>query len=150
MRIWIDADGCPVVGLTIKIAKKHDLPVTVVKNYAIVIESEYAEIVTVDISRDAADYYIANHINEGDLVITQDNGLAAMVLAKKGHCLNQNGKTINEMNIDFVLDSRHHGRVARLQHQRGPRHNKRTGEDDLAYEKALLEIINRDRRYHVY
>jgi uncharacterized protein YaiI (UPF0178 family) len=139
-----------VVNLTIGIAKKYQMPVSVVKNYAIVIENDYAEIITVDISRDAADYYIANHIEPGDLVITQDNGLAAMVLAKKGRCLNQNGRVIDEANIDFVLDSRHHGRVARLQHQRGPRHKKRTNEDDVQYEKALKEMIDKDRRSHVY
>ena len=113
MRIWIDADGCPVVSQTIAIAKRSDIPVTVVKNYAIAFESDYAEVVTVDISRDAADYYIANHLAPLDLVITQDNGLAAMVLAKKGLCINQNGKEIHAANIDFILDSRHQGQIGR-------------------------------------
>ena len=44
MRIWIDADGCPVVNHTLKIAEKKRIPVTVVKNYAVVIESDYAEV----------------------------------------------------------------------------------------------------------
>ena len=143
MRIWIDADGCPVVDETIVIAKHLNIPVTVVKNYAVTYESTYAEVVTVDISRDAADYYIANHIEPLDLVITQDNGLAAMVLAKKGLCINQNGREIHKDNIDFILDSRHHGRVARLQNQRGPRHKKRTPEDDRAFEAGLLAILGR-------
>jgi len=141
MRIWIDADGCPVVDITIVIAKKYDLPVTVVKNYAVKIESAYAEIVTVDIERDSADYYIANHLSVGDLVITQDYGLAAMVLAKRGFCLNQNGREITALNIDFILDSRHQSRVARTQNQRGPRHKKRTTSDDADFKKALLERL---------
>lgn len=143
MRIWIDADGCPVVSQTIAIAKRSDIPVTVVKNYAIAFESDYAEVVTVDISRDAADYYIANHLAPLDLVITQDNGLAAMVLAKKGLCINQNGKEIHKDNIDFILDSRHQGRVARLQNQRGPRHKKRTPDDDRAFEVGLRALLDR-------
>lgn len=83
MRIWIDGDGCPVVDLAIDVAKKLDLPVTVVKNYAVHIVSDYAQVVSVDISRDSADYYIANQMTKGDLVITQDYGLGAMV-AKRG------------------------------------------------------------------
>lgn len=142
MRVWIDADGCPVVSIAIEVAKKYALPVTVVKNYAISIQSEYAEIITVDISKDSADYYIANHLAEGDLVITQDNGLAAMVLAKKGFCLNQNGREINSSNIDFVLDSRHLGRVARQQNIRGPRHKKRTGADDAIFRNALIAFLS--------
>lgn len=81
--IWIDADGCPVVNSTINIAKQNSIPVIVVKNYSVQLNSDYAKIVTVDIARDSADYYIANNINSYDLVITQDYGLAAMVLAKR-------------------------------------------------------------------
>lgn len=141
MKIWIDADGCPVVDLTIAIAKEKNLPVTVVKNYAVKIENNYAEIVTVDIERDSADYYIANHMAVGDLVITQDYGLSAMALAKKGYCLNQNGREINALNIDFILDSRHQSRVARAQNQRGPRHKKRSVSDDNDFKKALIELL---------
>lgn len=143
MKIWIDADGCPVVGLTITIAKRVGLAVTVVKNHAVCFESDYAEVVTVDVSRDAADYYIANHLEQMDLVVTQDNGLAAMVLAKKGLCINQNGREISTDNIDFLLDSRHRGRVARLQKQKGPKHKKRTAQDDEAFEEGLMALIKR-------
>ena len=83
MRIFIDADGCPVVNETIRLAQKLNIPVTVVKNYAHELQSEYAEIVTVDISRDAADFYIANHLKHEDVLITQDYGLAALALSKK-------------------------------------------------------------------
>lgn len=143
MQIWIDADGCPVVNQTIATAKRHDIRVTVVKNYAINFENDYAQVVTVDISKDAADYYIANHIGSQDLVVTQDYGLAAMVLAKKGFCINQNGKEIHTDNIDFILDSRHQGRVARLQNQKGPKHKKRTSNDDRAFEEGLNQLIQR-------
>ncbi len=141
MKIWIDADGCPIVDLAIRIAKVQGLPISVVKNHAIHIENTYAEIITVDISRDSADYYIVNHIATGDLVITQDNGLAAMVLAKRGKCLNFNGRTLDAQNIDFILDSRHQSREARMKKQKGPKHRKRTPQDDLDFEKALVRLI---------
>lgn len=141
MRIWIDADGCPVVHHTIKIAEKKNIPVTVVKNYAVKLESDYANIITVDISKDAVDYFIANHIQKDDLVVTQDYGLAAMVLAKNGKCITQNGRVVHEGNIDFILESRHIGRTVRLQNQRGPRHKKRTAEDDQIFEEALCTLL---------
>lgn len=140
-RIWIDADGCPVVDLTIQIAKSYHIPVTVVKNYAVKIESDYADVISVDISRDAADYYIANHIFKDDLVVTQDNGLAAMILAKNGICMNQNGKRITSQNIDFLLDSRYHSRIARDQSGKGPKHKKRTSADDDQFKQALHQLI---------
>ena len=142
MKIWIDADGCPVVKLATAIARKRQIDVTIVKNHAVEIESDYAEVVTVDLSRDAADYYIVNKLTAGDLVITQDYGLSAMVLAKGGRCINQNGKTIDTTNIDFILDSRHHGRRARMQNHRGPRHKKRTAEDDLMFEQAFEKLLS--------
>ena len=67
MRIFIDADGCPVVDETINIAKKLNIPVVIVKNYAHVINSSYAEVVTVDLSSDSADYYIVNHMGKGEI-----------------------------------------------------------------------------------
>ena len=140
--VWVDADGCPVVEAVINIAQKNAIPVTIVKNYAIHIESEYAKIITVDISRDSADYYIANHLKPEDLVITQDNGLAAMVLAKRGFCMNQNGKEITAFNIDFMLDSRHQSRMARMQSGKGPKHKKRTEADNQSFQQALVTFIN--------
>ena len=91
MEIYIDADGCPVINMAVKIAKHKNIPVTIVKNYAHEIQDDYAKIVTVDISSDSADYYIANHIKKEDLLITQDYGLAAMALARGASCINQNG-----------------------------------------------------------
>lgn len=141
MRIWIDADGCPVVKNAIAMAKKANLPITVVKNHAIHIESDYAEIITVDISSDSADYYIVNHLSADDLVITQDNGLAAMVLAKRGKCLNFMGREINAQNIDFILESRHQSREARMRKQKGPKHKKRSPQDNIDFENALMLFL---------
>ena len=148
MKIWIDADGCPIVNNAIKIAKKAGIQITVVKNHAIHIESDYAEVITVDISSDSADYYIVNHLSPEDLVITQDNGLAAMVLAKRGKCLNFNGRVIDGQNIDFILDSRHHSREARMKKQKGPKHKKRMPQDDLDFENALVAFITAHKKTH--
>lgn len=141
-KVWIDADGCPVVKQTITVCKRMDIPVIAVKNHAVKLEDEYAKVVTVDISGDAVDYYIVNHMNNGDLVITQDNGLAAMVLSKKGLCMNQNGKIIDNDNIDFFLENRHTSRVMRMRNKKSTTFKKRTPEDNISFEKSLVAFLS--------
>lgn len=146
MRIWIDGDGCPVIMITTEIAKKHDIDVFIVKNHTIKIENDYAEVITVDLGRDAADYYIANHMMRGDLVITQDYGLAAMVIAKEGAVMTHSGNRITTLNIDFVLENRHQGKLDRQKGGRGPRHKKRTFADDVTYSKSLESLMISDQQ----
>ena len=146
MRIFIDADGCPVVKHTMRIAIKRKIPVTVVKNHAVQIQSpnpQFVDVVTVDTSRDSADYYIANHLSSGDLVITQDYGLAAMVLAKNGHGMNQNGMVFNSFNIDQLLDRRHFNQEMRRKHKKhNSKFKKRTQADNDKYESALNAFLD--------
>jgi uncharacterized protein len=145
LQIWIDADGCPVVKETIDIAKEYQIPVTLVKNHGVYLESDYATIITVEISNDAADFYILTHMKPGDIVVSQDNGLCAMVLSKKGYCIDQNGKIINEDNIDFLLQTRHISRKNRMQKQKGPKIKKREDLDDLLFVTALKKLLNEIR-----
>lgn len=146
MQIWIDADGCPVVSLVIDMAKQLSIPVVALKNHAVHLESSYAKIVTVDISKDAADFYIVNHMSTGDLVVSQDMGLAAMVLSKKGFVITPNGKIITPNNIDFILDTRHHSRVAREKMKYGSKFKKRTDQDNLNFKTAFLSYLNELQR----
>lgn len=142
MRIFIDADGCPVVKLTVSYARKNGIPVTIVKNYAHVIEDDYAEIVTVDISSDSADYYIANKIRKEDILITQDYGLAAMALSKGAHILNQNGLIIHNENIMTLLDSRHINQKMRKNKRIYTKIKKRIAENDDAFLLSLKKLVN--------
>ena len=96
MKIYVDADGSPVVDISINIAKTYDLDIVIVKNHAHRIKDDYAEIVSVDIEQDSADFYIVNHISKNDIVITQDYGLAAMCLAKEAIVIHQNGFMIHK------------------------------------------------------
>ncbi len=143
MEIFIDADGCPVIGPTLKIAKDNSLEVTIVKNYAHEIHDDYAKIITVDISRDSADYYIANHIKKDDLLITQDYGLAAMVLARGAHCMTQNGHVITNDNILSHLSQRHTSQKMRKEKRVYTKIKKRTSEDDEAFILSLKTLIKR-------
>lgn len=141
MKIFVDGDGCPVVDISIEIAKKHDIEIVVVKNYNHELWDDYATIVTVDSSPDSADYYIANHTAKDDIVITQDYGLAAMALSRGAHCLNQNGLIISSKNIDILLERRHFNQEQRRKHKRYTKFKKRTPEQDEQFKQSLISII---------
>lgn len=141
MKILIDADGCPVTKIAINIAKSNNLPAMVVKNHSHVINDDYATVVTVDKSADSADYYIANHCDSGDIVVTQDYGLAAMAIAKSAKCITQNGLVINTFNIDNLLDRRHVNREMRKQHKKYTKHKKRTPDQDEEFRVKLIELV---------
>lgn len=117
------------------------MEITIVKNYAHDITSDYAHIVTVDISRDSADYYIVNQISNGDLVVTQDYGLAAMVLSRGGISINQNGNIITEENIDGMLNTRHINQKLRRQNIYASKFKKRNNEANVYFEIGLRKLI---------
>ena len=142
MKIYVDADGCPVVDIAIKIAKEYKLEIVVVKNYAHVLNDDYATIVTVDISRDSADYYIVNKVEKDDIVISQDYGFAAMVLAKEAICITQNGLVISTENIDGMLNSRHINQKLRREKQIYSKIKKRNPMANVQFEKSLRSLVN--------
>lgn len=142
MMIFVDADGCPVVDIAIKIAKENNIRIVVVKNYAVQLDDPYAEIVSVDISRDSADYYIANRINKDDILITQDYGLAAMGLTKGAHCINQNGFLVTDDNIDNILNRRHINANLRRKRKIYTKFKKRNPQADENFERGLRRLID--------
>ena len=142
MRILIDADGCPVVRLTVFVAKEYGIPAVIFCDTSHEFHLDGVETVTVDKGADSADFAIVNFIESGDLVVTQDYGLAAMVLSKKGSVLTQNGLEITALNIDSLLASRYAAKKARMskKHLKGP--PKRTAQQDRAFERALRRILS--------
>ncbi len=142
MRILIDADGCPVTGLTVRIADEYNIKVIIVSDTSHIFNFENADIITVGKGVNSADLALANIVVENDLVITQDYGLSAIVLSKKGIVINQNGLIINEKNIDSLLATRHISMKARMskKHLKGP--SKRTNQQNINFEKSLRGILN--------
>lgn len=141
MKIYVDADGCPVVDIAIKVAKEFKLDIIIVKNHAHVINDDYATIVTVDISPDSADYYIVNKVEKGDIVISQDYGVAAMVLSKGAICISQNGLIISSKNIDSMLNSRHINQKLRREQKIYTKLKKRHPAANIEFEKGLRSLI---------
>lgn len=141
MEIFVDADGCPVVDIAIEVAKKYNIHIVVVKNFAVEIDDGYAEIVTVDISQDSADYYIVNRIKKDDIVISQDHGLAAMCLARGAKCINQNGLIINSDNIDGMLNRRYINQKMRREKSIYTKFKKRNPQANEDFRKSLINLI---------
>lgn len=141
MKIYIDADGCPVVRNTLKIAGKFNIPCVIICDTAHRIEHENAETIVVDKGADSVDFRLVNLIQQGDIAITQDYGLAGMCLSKCAIVINQDGKEYTNDNISGLLEFR---AVSRKIRQNGGRLKgipKRTGEQDIAFENALQDIL---------
>ena len=141
MQIIIDADACPVVDIALRIAKEKDLPCIIVCDNSHFIEREGASTIVVDKGAESADIRIANTISQGDVVITQDYGLAALVLGKKAKALNQNGLIFTNENIENLLYSRFISKKARMSGLRTKGPQKRTADMDAAFIEAFSRIL---------
>ncbi len=141
MTILIDADGCPVVDLTVQLAQKYNVPVIILCDTAHQIEREGAQTLTFDKGADSVDFALVNRVTPGDLVITQDYGLASMCLARRARVLNQNGLEYTAQNIDLLLLRRHENKklLRSGKHPKGSA--KRTKEQDEMFERALGKML---------
>ena len=147
MKIYIDADGCPVVRNTLKIAKKYGLigiACVILCDTAHRIEHENAETIVVSQGADSVDFRLVNLIGRGDVVITQDYGLAAMCLGKQAIVLHQDGKQYTEENISGLLEFRAISKKIRRSGGRTKGMPKRTAQQDVDFEAALCEILRRN------
>ena len=113
MKILLDADGSPVREICERLCQKYGARLLLVKNYSQDFLTTYGEVISVDISKEAADIYIANHAKSGDLVITNDKGLSSLALSKKARVMDFQGKIIDDDNIIAMLESRHFKRKMR-------------------------------------
>lgn len=141
MKIYVDADGCPVISIAVNVAKEYSLEIIIVKNFAHEIYDSYASIVSVDISRDSADFYIVNKIEKDDIVVTQDYGLAAMCLSKGARPINENGLIYTQDNIEGMLNRRHLHQQLRRENKYYSKAKKRSPEADKAFERNLRFLV---------
>jgi len=141
MRILVDADACPVKEIVVRVAKVYDIPVIMVVDTSHEIDDGYSRVVTVDKARDSVDIALINLLASGDIVVTQDYGVAAMALGKGARALNNNGMIYTDKNIDRLLFERHLGQKVRRAEGRTSNFKKRTKEDDERFERALISLI---------
>lgn len=142
MRILIDGDACPVMNLAIEIAKCNQVEVVIFCDTAHYIERSDVKVVIVSKGSDAVDFRLINELQAGDILITQDYGLAAMGLAKKACPIHQNGFMYTDKNMDQLLFTRHLGKEVRRQGGRTKGPSKRGKEEDEAFCKGLVQLIH--------
>lgn len=145
MHIYIDADACPVVGIAEDIATKYNISVTLLCDTNHVLTSDYSEVIVVGAGADAVDYKLIRICHRGDIVVTQDYGVAAMALGKGAFAIHQSGKWYTNENIDQMLMERHLNKKARRassrNHIKGPR--KRTEEDDQRFAESFEKLLRK-------
>lgn len=141
VKVLIDADGCPVGDQTIAIARRFKLDVILLCDTSHEMYREGAETVTVSKGPDAVDFVLVNRVKKGDIVVTQDYGLAAMVLAKQGYPIDQNGRLYSEENIDQLLHGRHVAKKIRQGGGRMKGPKKRKPEDNENFITNFTELI---------
>lgn len=115
MKILLDADGSPVRKITEELSKKYSAKLIMVKNYTQEFYANYGRVVNVDISKEAADFYIVNHANINDLVITNDRGLSSLALSKGAKVLDFQGIFVDDENIMSMLSSRHFNKKCEIE-----------------------------------
>lgn len=145
MKIFVDADACPVVDIVEDIATKYNIPVTLLCDTNHVLTSDYSEVIVVGAGADAVDYKLISICHRGDIVVTQDYGVAAMALGKGAFAIHQSGKWYTNENIDQILMERHLNKKARRassrNHIKGPR--KRTEEDDQRFAESFEKLLRK-------
>lgn len=143
MKIFVDADACPVVRIVEEVAEKYRIDVTLLCDTNHILSSDYSEVIVVGAGADAVDYKLISICHKGDIVVSQDYGVAAMALGKGAYAIHQSGKWYTNENIDQMLMERHLNKKARRSshknHIKGPR--KRTDEDDERFAQSFEKLI---------
>lgn len=143
MKILIDADACPVIRIIEDIARERNIPVIILCDTSHIISSDYSKVINISKGTDAVDFALFSHIDAGDIAVTQDYGVAAMVLGKKAYAIHQSGLYYTEDNIDQMLFERHMSKKARRGSQKfhSCKHKKRSSEDDERFRASLIRLI---------
>ena len=141
MELFIDADGCPVTDLAVRLAGQYHIPCTIFCDTAHRIERDGAATITVSKGADSVDFALVNRIHAGDVVVTQDYGLAAMCLSRKAIPIHQDGMVYTDDNIDGLLFFRAAAKKIRNAGGRLKGPSRRTKEQDKAFAAALEQLL---------
>ena len=142
MRILVDADACPVKEIIVRLAKQRNIPVIMLIDTSHQLNDGYSTVITVDKQADSVDFALMGLLTRDDVVVTQDFGLAAMVLGKGACAVNQNGLVYTNDNIDKLLMERHIGAKVRRGGGRTKGPAKRTKEDNERFEAVFADILD--------
>ena len=143
LQILVDADACPVVRQIEAVAGKYKIPVTLLCDEHHMMHSEYSWVRYISSGADAVDIALMNLCKKGDIVVTQDYGVAAMALGKGAYAIHHSGKRYTDDNIDMMLMERHLAKKARRasgkHHLHGPA--KFTDEDRSRFTQEFEALV---------
>ncbi len=142
MRILIDADGCPVVDITVSIALEYGLECLILCDSCHYFDKSGAQTLMFSKGTDSVDFALVNLLLPNDVVITQDYGLAAMCLSRQARVLNQDGMEYTNENIDSLLYARHAARKIRNAGGRLGGPSRRKPEQNERFADALRRMLN--------
>jgi len=141
LKIIVDADACPksVLQICIRVARDYNFPVWTVASFNHNIISDHH--IVVGNSSQEADIRVVNLAQAGDVAVTQDWGLAAMLLGKGVKCLNPIGREFSPATIEFLLEEREAKAKFRRSGGRTKGPKKRVPENDRQFEACLQAIL---------
>jgi len=144
MKIIVDADACPktVLNICIKLGHKYDIPVWTVASFNHNIKSDHHTIVGGDAQE--TDLKVINLAEKGDIAVTQDWGLAAVLLGKQVRSLSPAGREYRPETIDFMLEEREVKAKFRRSGGRTKGPKKRTEAEDYKFSQCLEQIIREE------
>ena len=141
MKVLIDADACPVVDIAVNLCKKHGVPCLLLCDTAHTIRRDGVQTLVFDKGADSVDFALVNRASPGDIVITQDYGLASMCLGRNVRILHQDGWEYTLYNISGLMEQRHAAKKHRMAGGRTKGSAKRTKAQDEAFEKAFQQML---------
>jgi uncharacterized protein YaiI (UPF0178 family) len=144
MKILVDADACPVKNIIEDVAKEYSIPVYMFVDTSHILTSDYSKIIVVSKAPDAVDFALFNDTKKGDIIVTQDYGVAAMALGKRAYAIHHNGREYLDESIDQMLMERHIAKKARMAGGRiKGSTKKRSGEEDDKFYDAFHRLCKK-------
>lgn len=146
MKILVDGDGCPVIGILQDTAELYQSELIVYTDLNHQYNLKYGKLITVDQGYQSVDMELYNNIKKDDIVITSDYGLAALALSKKAEVISFSGREFTDENIERLLLKRHLHFKVRRKTGRHTTHKKRNVQDDKRFKKKLENKLSNHKK----
>lgn len=146
MKVIIDADACPVKDIVTKETREKNIDVVLVSSLSHFSSREldsHVKAVYVDAGPDAADYKIVQLAEAGDIIVTQDYGLASLLLPKGCTVLHHTGFEYNKMNMDHMLETRHMSSIIRRGGGRTKGPKALSQDDKQKFTDLFIDALNK-------
>lgn len=147
MDIYVDADACPVKEIIIEEATFREYPVflvTSISHFSLQDDPPGVKTIYVDTGKEEADYRIMRLVQKGDIVITQDYGLASLALAKGCKVMHHKGFMYTNKNIDSLLQTRYLSAQARKAGKRTKGPKAFTKEDKEVFRERFIHLLEKE------